>query len=81
MTLIPALRRQKQADICGFKASLIYIMVSRAAHRGKRTEWGPSSDLGHTLEELLVIQFLFFFFFFFLTFFFLKIYLLYVSTL
>jgi hypothetical protein len=31
MLLIPALRRQKQADLCEFKASLVYRPSSRTA--------------------------------------------------
>jgi hypothetical protein len=31
MLLIPALRRQKQADLCEFEASLVYKMNSRTA--------------------------------------------------
>ena len=31
--LIPALRGQKQMDLCEFKASLIYIVSSRTASR------------------------------------------------
>jgi hypothetical protein len=31
MPLIPALRRQRQADLCEFKASLVYIASSRIA--------------------------------------------------
>jgi hypothetical protein len=30
-TLIPALRRQRQVDLCEFKASLVYIVSSRIA--------------------------------------------------
>ena len=29
MTLIPALRRQRQVDLCGFKPSLVYRVSSR----------------------------------------------------
>ena len=38
MFLIPALGRQRQVDVCQFKASLVYIMSSRTAkatHRDK----------------------------------------------
>ena len=31
MTLIPALRRQKQMDLCEFKASLVYKETPRTA--------------------------------------------------
>ena len=31
MPLIPALRRQRQADLCEFKASLVYRVNSRAS--------------------------------------------------
>ena len=31
MPLIPALRRQRQADLCEFEASLVYIASSRTA--------------------------------------------------
>ena len=31
MPLIPALGRQRQADLCEFKASLVYIVSSRPA--------------------------------------------------
>jgi hypothetical protein len=34
--LIPALRRQRQADLSGFKASLVYIMSSRIAKATQR---------------------------------------------
>ena len=30
MTLIPALRRQRQVDLCEFEASLVYRVSSRA---------------------------------------------------
>ena len=32
--MVPALRRQKQADLCEFKASLIYKTESRTARAG-----------------------------------------------
>jgi len=31
MLLIPALRRQKQVELCEFEASLIYIVIFRPA--------------------------------------------------
>ena len=31
MPLIPALRKQRQADLCEFEASLVYIASSRTA--------------------------------------------------
>ena len=34
--LIPALRRQRQADLCEFKSSLIYRASSRAARATQR---------------------------------------------
>jgi hypothetical protein len=40
MLLIPALRRQKQAELCKFKASLTYIVSSRTARVIQR---GPVS--------------------------------------
>ena len=38
MTLIPALVRQRQADLCEFKASLVYRVSSRT---GKATQRNP----------------------------------------
>lgn len=36
MPLIPALGRQKQADLCEFEASLIYIESSRTTRATQR---------------------------------------------
>ena len=36
MPVIPALGRQRQADLCEFKASLIYSVSSRTARATKR---------------------------------------------
>ena len=36
MPLIQALRRQRQADLCEFKASLVYTMSSRTARATER---------------------------------------------
>jgi hypothetical protein len=36
MPLIPALRRQRQADLCEFKVSLVYRMSSRTARATHR---------------------------------------------
>jgi hypothetical protein len=38
--LVPALRRQRQMDLCEFKASLVYIVSSRTAWT---TQWEPVS--------------------------------------
>jgi hypothetical protein len=37
MSLVPALRRQRQADLCEFQASLVYISSSRIARAKKRS--------------------------------------------
>ena len=37
MSLIPAPRRQRQADLCGFKASLAYRVSSRTVRTTQRT--------------------------------------------
>ena len=36
MPLIPALERQKQANLCGFKASLVYIVSSRTGSKATK---------------------------------------------
>ena len=44
MPSIPALRRQRQVDLCEFKASLIYRVSSRTG--SKATERNPVSEKG-----------------------------------
>jgi hypothetical protein len=36
ITLFPALGRQRQADVCEFKASLVYRVISRTARATQR---------------------------------------------
>ena len=44
MPLIPALVRQRQADLCKFKPSLVYRMNSRTGiHRETEREYAPNS--------------------------------------
>ena len=38
MTLIPALRRQKQVDFCEFEASLVYSVSSRTVMATQRNK-------------------------------------------
>jgi hypothetical protein len=36
MPLVPAFKRQRQADLCAFKASLVYRVSSRTARATQR---------------------------------------------
>jgi hypothetical protein len=40
-TLVPALKRQRQASLCEFKASLLYRNSSKTA---RATQWNPVSN-------------------------------------
>ena len=42
MPLVPALRRQRQADLCELEASLVYGMSSRTG--SKATQWNPATE-------------------------------------
>jgi hypothetical protein len=43
MTLIPTLRRQKQSDLCEFKASLVYGASSRTAGNIQRNPFSKKN--------------------------------------
>ena len=46
--LIPALRRQRQEDLCEFKVSLIYIVSFRTA----RATWLKIQSVAHAIRRL-----------------------------
>ena len=53
MLLIPALRRQRQADLCEFKASLVYRVSSRAAKSRQRD---PVSKNQKTTKRIIPVN-------------------------
>ena len=48
--LIPVLRRQRQVDICKFKASLVYKVSSRTARAV--TQRNPVSEKTNTMKNI-----------------------------
>jgi hypothetical protein len=69
MSLTPALRRERQAHLCEFKASLVYIVNSRPASRENKTlknlinmhVVGAFSVLLPSVEESCALKAFFFF--------------------
>ena len=51
MPLIPALGRQRQADLCEFKASLVYSVSSRTARATQRNPVSKKKTKQKTMEE------------------------------
>ena len=63
MPLIPALRRQRQVDLCEFEASLVYRASSRTDPTGSKSYGGTLSQKTKTKQKKFI------FFLFFLSFF------------